>query len=73
MTGDKSEKPKNILQYKEWLYETHKSTIDERYQSYYDSVVAKIKRDFFQHYQQQLALPCVYPPLNLTMAREFAK
>ncbi len=38
-------KPENISQYKRWLRKIHKTTIDERYQTYYESVASKVKQD----------------------------
>lgn len=71
------EKPENITQYKKWLQETHKVTIDERYSSYFESVVntAKMKAEtsefwikllrkipiFHEKYQLKFGYPLFMP------------
>ena len=41
-----NEKPKDLTGYKEWLKKEHKIEISAQTETYYDSVTAKIKRDF---------------------------
>lgn len=72
MTG---EKPKNITEYKKWLYDKHSVEVSDRLESYYKATSARIKTDFegsdfwvqltraFREYHDEYSVNTGYPLL----------